>query len=87
MKKKPKLSSYQKMKREYELRICELTADIITLIEDKDPLESITVKMKWHIRLSIEQGVWQGDYGIWQGISEGVAFRGLTTGVDEEVQP
>ena len=84
MKKKPKLSSYQKMKREYELRICELTADIITLIEDKDPLESITVKMKWHLRLSIEQGVWQGDY---TDSNKMVSFRGLITGANEEVQP
>ena len=55
MKKKPKLSSYQKMKHKYELSISELTADMLTLIEDKDLAKTITIKMKWLVRLSIQK--------------------------------
>ena len=61
MKKKPKLSSYQKMKHKYELSISELTNDMLTLIEDKDLAKTITIKMKWLVRLSIQKAVWQGD--------------------------
>ena len=44
-----------------EQEIAELTADMLTLIEDKDLAKTITVKMKWLVRLSIQKAVWQGD--------------------------
>lgn len=55
-----RLSSYQKMKLKYEARICQLTDDIITLVEEKDSMKTITVKTKWRMQLDIEKAVWMG---------------------------
>jgi DNA-binding ferritin-like protein len=56
-----RLSSYQKMKQKYEASIRQLTNDIITLVEEKDFMETTTVKMQWRMRLDIEKAVWMGD--------------------------
>jgi hypothetical protein len=56
-----KLSSYQKMKQKYEASICQLTDDIITLVEEKDFIKTTTVKMKWRMRLDVENAIWFGD--------------------------
>ena len=58
---KEKKSSYQRMKERYEKRIEELTKDILTLVEDKDFIESQTVKIRWKTKILIEKTIWQGD--------------------------
>lgn len=54
------LTSYQKMKQKYEASIRQLTDDIITLVEDKDVMKVITVKMQWRMRLDLEKAIWFG---------------------------
>jgi len=58
---KKKISSYQKMKEKYEKKIQELTGDIITLIDEKDLMETNLVKLKWKLKLNIEKAIWHGD--------------------------
>jgi len=55
-----RLSSYQKMKQNYEASIRQLTDDIITLVEEKDFVKVTTVKMQWRMRLDNEKMIWFG---------------------------
>lgn len=55
-----RLSSYQKMKQNYEASIRQLTDDIITLVEEKDFVKVTTVKMQWRMRLDAEKILWFG---------------------------
>ena len=52
-----KLSSYQKMKQEYEARITELESDIFHLVTCKDLEKHLTIKMRWMLKYDLEEAV------------------------------
>ena len=54
------MTSYQKLKEKYDKKEQELTQDILTLIDDTNPMSQIEVKMKWRMKLDFEKMVWCG---------------------------
>jgi hypothetical protein len=51
------MTTYQKQKQ----RIADLTADIITLIENKDMEKVTEVKFRWHHILEVDKAIWFGE--------------------------
>lgn len=52
------------MKHKYEQRIDELTKDIITLVNEDDPVAVFGVKTIWKTKIKLEELVWFGSKTI-----------------------
>jgi hypothetical protein len=63
-----KLSSYQKMKQQYEAQIQQLTDDIQVLVENENITRVTVVKLKYQIKFGMEQAIWKGSFEIEDGV-------------------
>lgn len=57
-----KLSYYQRKKLENETIIKDLTKQIITLVENNNIEEVTLIKIRWKIKLDIDNQLMQGDF-------------------------
>ncbi len=70
-----KISSYQKMKQKYEAQVTQLTADIVTLVEEKDIQKFIEVKQRWQVYLNMEKIIFAGNTDFFGGTESNLIIK------------
>ena len=56
------MNSYQKMKQKYEARIKQLESDLLILLENKEPIKVITLRIANDLKKDMSQRLWFGDH-------------------------
>jgi len=58
---KKRASSYTKLKQKYESDISLLYGDLLTLIENKDPVKVAIIKARIKLVNDVQNAIWFGD--------------------------